>query len=57
MRPLFEGGPDTVDNTIAGCPNCHRRLHYAVDRDSYRRSVINTVARLADHPMRAVLDT
>jgi 5-methylcytosine-specific restriction enzyme A len=25
---LSEGGEDTVDNALAVCPNCHRRLHY-----------------------------
>jgi len=50
LRPLSQGGPDTTDNTIAGCPNCHRRLHYADDRDAYRRKVIASVARLVDHP-------
>ncbi len=26
--PLSENGEDTVENTIALCPNCHRKLHY-----------------------------
>jgi hypothetical protein len=26
--PLAEGGPDTIENTIALCPNCHRKRHY-----------------------------
>lgn len=25
---LSEGGEDTLENTIAVCPNCHRRYHY-----------------------------
>ncbi len=25
---LADGGPDTPDNTIALCPNCHRKRHY-----------------------------
>lgn len=29
--PLAQGGPDTVDNTVALCPTCHRRAHYAID--------------------------
>lgn len=28
---LADGGEDTVDNTAAVCPNCHRALHYAAD--------------------------
>lgn len=26
--PLAQGGEDTVENAVALCPNCHRRLHY-----------------------------
>jgi len=26
--PLSEGGKDTIENTIALCPNCHRHAHY-----------------------------
>lgn len=25
--PLAERGPDTIENTVALCPNCHRRMH------------------------------
>jgi len=28
ITPLAEDGPDTVENAIALCPNCHRELHY-----------------------------
>lgn len=30
---LADKGPDTVKNAIALCPNCHRELHYGVNRD------------------------
>lgn len=26
--PLAEGGMDTIENTIAVCPNCHRKRHF-----------------------------
>lgn len=52
LRRLADGGPDTVDNAIAGCPNCHRRLHHANDRDTYRRQIIKCIDRLVDHPKR-----
>ncbi|CAH7245263.1 e14 prophage; 5-methylcytosine-specific restriction enzyme McrA (fragment) [Vibrio chagasii] len=26
--PLAQGGPDTVDNVLALCPNCHRQAHF-----------------------------
>ncbi|WP_265516582.1 HNH endonuclease [Nitratireductor luteus] len=31
-KPLSEGGLDTVENTIALCPNCHRREHHGVPK-------------------------
>lgn len=30
--PLAEGGPDTISNAVALCPNCHRAFHHAQDR-------------------------
>lgn len=54
MRPLSEGGPDTIDNAIAGCPNCHRQLHYADDRVELRKAIIGKMDRLRDHPKRKV---
>jgi 5-methylcytosine-specific restriction endonuclease McrA len=33
VTPLFQGGPDTVDNVAAVCPNCHRACHLAPNRD------------------------
>jgi 5-methylcytosine-specific restriction protein A len=33
IRTLAEGGPDCVENVVALCPNCHRALHYAADKD------------------------
>jgi len=32
---LSRGGPDTITNTVALCPNCHRRVH-ALDRKTDR---------------------
>lgn len=28
MKRLADGGEDTIENTIAVCPNCHRELHF-----------------------------
>lgn len=50
VRPLSEGGPDTTDNVVAGCPNCHRRLHHAVDRNVLRHALIARLPRLRDYP-------
>lgn len=32
IKPLAEGGSDTVSNAVAICPNCHRAMHLAEDR-------------------------
>jgi 5-methylcytosine-specific restriction protein A len=52
VRTLAEGGPDTVDNTLAACPNCHRELHYGINREVLRTEVIAGIAKLVDHPKR-----
>jgi len=50
VRPLSEGGPDTTDNVVACCPNCHRQLHFGEDRSSLREKLILKVSRLIDYP-------
>jgi 5-methylcytosine-specific restriction protein A len=50
VRPLAEGGPDTIANAIAACPNCHRELHHGKDRKKLARSVIERVSRLQRFP-------
>lgn len=32
--PLAEGGPDTVENARALCPNCHREAHHGIEKES-----------------------
>lgn len=36
VEPLAEGGPDTVDNAVAICPNCHRECHYGANAGEIR---------------------
>lgn len=50
VRPLAEGGPDTTDNTVACCPNCHKRLHFDKEKDGLRLKLISSVKRLKDFP-------
>ena len=33
IRWLSEGGADTIENTVAVCPNCHRKLHILNDAE------------------------
>ncbi|MDP3370839.1 MAG: HNH endonuclease signature motif containing protein [Brevundimonas sp.] len=52
VRPLAEGGPDTVDNAVAACPNCHRALHYSSMSATLRASVLDRLQRIVDHPIK-----
>lgn len=49
MIPLASGGPDTIDNTIALCPNCHRRVHLSKDKGLFNLEIYNKVKRLVRH--------
>lgn len=44
---LAEGGSDTIENTVALCPNCHRRIHYGQDRSILKKVLIAKVKRLS----------
>lgn len=32
VKRLADGGADTIDNAVALCPNCHRKMHIVGDR-------------------------
>jgi 5-methylcytosine-specific restriction endonuclease McrA len=40
LRPLAEGGSDTIHNTVAICANCHRKLHFARNKVKMRQDLI-----------------
>jgi 5-methylcytosine-specific restriction enzyme A len=46
VRRLADDGPDIVENAIAVCPNCHRALHHALDRDHRRDLLYQSIPRL-----------
>jgi 5-methylcytosine-specific restriction enzyme A len=46
MIPLAAGGPDTIENAIALCPNCHRRSHLSSDNKSFNCEIYRKVTRL-----------
>lgn len=46
VHRLADGGPDTVENAVAVCPNCHRMLHHGVDRGARREALYEQVTRL-----------
>lgn len=43
---LRDGGPDTVENAAALCPNCHRAQHHAADREERRSALLAAIRRL-----------
>jgi 5-methylcytosine-specific restriction protein A len=56
VRHLADGGPDQIDNAVAACPNCHRRLHFAADREALRLALVARIPRLVDYPKVDVID-
>jgi 5-methylcytosine-specific restriction protein A len=34
---LSQGGPDTIENTVALCPNCHRKMHIVNSDEDIKR--------------------
>lgn len=46
VRRLADGGSDTVTNAVALCPNCHRRLHFSEDAQTYCESLFGKVKEL-----------
>lgn len=46
LRRLADGGSDTVENTVALCPNCHREMHYGINKSSMVSSMYNKLSRL-----------
>ncbi|GEM_PF-741803 len=44
--PLAHGGADTVGNTVALCPNCHRRCHVSPEADKLREELRYTIERI-----------
>lgn len=47
VKTLATGGPDTTDNTIALCPNCHRAMHYSKSKSALVAEIYKRVSRLA----------
>ncbi|MDL2216757.1 HNH endonuclease, partial [Desulfovibrio sp. OttesenSCG-928-M14] len=46
IRQLAEGGSDTIMNVVALCPNCHREMHYGIDREFSVGKLYARVGRL-----------
>lgn len=50
ILPLSRGGEDTIGNTVALCPNCHRKVHYGQNKDIYDSRLRQTAGRRACAP-------
>lgn len=50
VRHLAQHGSDCISNTVALCPNCHRRCHIADDRDEFTASLFEKNDRLVAEP-------
>lgn len=48
--PLAEDGADTTTNTVALCPNCHRKCHHSHTRADFIRELYEKVTRLVPRP-------
>lgn len=46
VMPLSSHGSDKTTNAVALCPNCHRRCHYAKDRDEFKLMLYQRIPRL-----------
>lgn len=47
LRRLADGGSDTVANAVALCPNCHREIHYGINKSALVDSMYKKLLRLA----------
>ncbi len=50
VKPLAEDGPDTPDNCVALCPNCHRALHSAENKDELAKQLMAKLVSFFDPP-------
>ncbi|GFO68221.1 hypothetical protein GMLC_18000 [Geomonas limicola] len=51
MVNLAQGGPDTIKNTVALCPNCHRRCHISIEKEAFVFEIYSKVPRLSKAPL------
>ena len=44
--PLADNGPDTIDNAVGLCPNCHRECHHGTDVEVLREYLSEKLKKL-----------
>ena len=43
LKPLSEGGEDTVFNAAALCPNCHREAHFGINKNEIKSNILRII--------------
>ncbi|HEH9418502.1 TPA: HNH endonuclease [Aeromonas sobria] len=46
LKGLAESGSDTISNTVALCPNCHREMHYGCNKTEIVEALYQRIKRL-----------
>lgn len=54
LRPLAKAGPDTVDNAVGCCPNCHRELHYGANPEEITAATIRRCSWPVDYSVSSI---
>ena len=44
--PLADNGPDTIENAVGLCPNCHRECHHGTDVEVLREYLLEKLKKL-----------
>lgn len=46
LKTLANGGSDTIRNTVALCPNCHREFHFGINKEKILSKMYKQIKRL-----------
>ena len=51
LKWLSKGGIDTIDNVVALCPNCHRKMHELNNKDDIKnlKMVLDEYDKIRDY--------
>lgn len=46
LKQLAKGGSDTIENTVALCPNCHKEFHFGINKNRLLKAIYNSNQRI-----------
>jgi len=46
LKQLAKGGSDTIENTVALCPNCHKEFHFGINKKKLLNKIYNSIQRI-----------